>query len=84
VRERQTTSPRNTDAGNFVSEGFTSDNLMERMTVARYVPLSDYYRGPHTFAHVRLLALSLQENEINVNIWERAKRLEAARKARME
>jgi hypothetical protein len=32
----------------------------------------------------RLLALSMQENEINVDIWERAKGLEAARKARIQ
>jgi hypothetical protein len=38
----------------------------------------------HDVEYSRLLALSMQENEINVDIWERAKGLEAARKARIQ
>lgn len=66
------------------SEGFTSDDLIQRMMVVRYVQLSGFPGVVHTIEYIRLLALSLQENEISVGMWKRAKQLDAARKARMK
>lgn len=65
------------------SEGFTSDDLIQRMMVVRY-ELSGFPGVVHTIEYIRLLALSLQENEISVGMWKRAKQLDAARKARMK
>lgn len=64
VNERRTVT--SSIQSEVASEGFTSDDLIQRMMV------------------VRLLALSLQENEISVGMWKRAKQLDAARKARMK
>jgi len=63
VNERQVATSFKSEVA---SEGITSDDLIQRMTVAR------------------LLALSLQESEISISTWGRAKKLEAARKAGMQ
>ena len=79
MNQRQAATSCNSSA---VSEGLTSDDLIQRMMVARYVHLR-VFPDTLTIECVRLLALSLQENEISIEIWERAKQLEATRKARM-
>jgi hypothetical protein len=80
VNERQTAPSREPEGG------FTSNDLIQRIMVARYVrrAISDFRGSTHAIEYIRLLALSLQENEINVDIWERAKGLEAARRARIQ
>lgn len=65
-----------------ISEGLTSDGLIQMMMVARYVHSWGLPYRAHTIEYIRLLALSSQENEISINTWQRAKQLEAARKTR--
>jgi hypothetical protein len=46
--------------------------------------MSVFSKRAHGVEYIRLLALSLQESEISISTWGRAKKLEAARKAGMQ
>lgn len=83
VKERQAGTSSN-DAGK--TDVVTSDDLIIRMMVAKYVFPSHSSRGTGELTAVllcRLLAASYHQPEVTNGIWEEAKALDARRKARL-
>jgi hypothetical protein len=87
VKERQAASS-NKNAGK--TGVVTSDDLITRMMVAKYVFFALDVGDVRTlraddfcpYVH-RLLAATLHEPEVTTEVWERAKSLDAQRKARL-
>ena len=62
----------------------TSDDLIRRMTIAKYVVcLWNGIHGTNGSSCNRLYALLLHEQELTIDTWERAKALDERRKTRL-